>query len=515
MLWPLLCLLPLAGCGAAVPQNITYKEGLDYEAVAVTTRPHIFNCRSPSMEDFTCWWLPVDNLTDVTYVLTYNIEKGPTLECPDYTTAGPSSCHFDKRHTYVWKVYCMNVTAIAAQRNYTSQQHCLDVADIVQTEAPVNLTYSLTDAGGHEMGHSAQLSWQYPVPSHLQYGWITLLYELQYRRVTEPDNWKVKYPLREPHVTLLGLPVSDYVIRVRCRSQNYGLWSKWSLTLIMSIPSKTPAGKLLGLILVTGVGVMALLVIAFGFVPQSRRLKEYFLPPIPKPRILGIDPQLLKKGHLDEINFHLSNFHSYTPPSYTKEIWEQVSVDSVCLTAPKDSGVPADSTDEEKVSLIVPCDAKPVAARHEFVNQNPASYVQSLSPYCSSHPGAFAPPLLIPAALPRPELQDYNVIGQEDSLAAPDVATRRTPPDLYTCVHLVNDSSQLHLVPYIAMPYCREFPTLPGDGSNRGEKEEEEEKKKLAEHHAKACLMKSRDDAKAEMSEASVPLLPVAVDNKC
>lgn len=65
------------------------------------------------------------------------------------------------------------------------------VSSTVKTEAPVNLTYTLTDAGGDEMGHNALLSWTYPVPSDLQYGWITLVYELQYRRVTEPDNWKV------------------------------------------------------------------------------------------------------------------------------------------------------------------------------------------------------------------------------------------------------------------------------------------------------------------------------------
>ncbi|CAB1459178.1 unnamed protein product [Pleuronectes platessa] len=220
--------------------------------------------------------------------------KGPRQECPDYTSAGPNSCHFDSSHTSIWKFYCMNVTAVTAHGNYTSQKHCLDVADIVQTEAPVNVTYTLTDPGGDEMGLNVLLSWTYPVPAHLQYGWITLMYELQYRRLTEPDNWKVKAALREPHVELLGLPVADYVIRVRCRSQNYGLWSEWSSTLQMSIPPTLPAGKLLVLILVTGVGVLALLVIAFGVIPQSRRIKDYFLPQIPKPRIMGIDPLLMK-----------------------------------------------------------------------------------------------------------------------------------------------------------------------------------------------------------------------------
>lgn len=69
---------------------------------------------------------------------------------------------------------------------------CVFVSSTVETEAPVNLTYTLSDAGGDEMGHNALLSWTYPMPSDLQYGWITLVYELQYRRITEPDNWKVR-----------------------------------------------------------------------------------------------------------------------------------------------------------------------------------------------------------------------------------------------------------------------------------------------------------------------------------
>lgn len=47
------------------------------EEVAVTTRPHIYYCRSPDMNVFTCWWHPLDNLTDgeqVSYVLTYSNE---------------------------------------------------------------------------------------------------------------------------------------------------------------------------------------------------------------------------------------------------------------------------------------------------------------------------------------------------------------------------------------------------------------------------------------------------------
>ncbi|XP_034466717.1 prolactin receptor-like [Hippoglossus hippoglossus] len=521
----LLCLLPLLSGSTTLTLNATYRAGHDHgEEVAVTTRPHIYYCRSPNMEDFTCWWRPLDNLTDgevVSYVLTYSKDKGPRQECPDYTSAGPSSCHFDSSHTSIWKIYCMNVTAVTATRNYTSQKHCLDVADIVQTEAPVNVTYELTDPGGDEMGHNALLSWTYPVPSHLQYGWITLLYELQYRRITEPDNWKVKPSLREPRVELLGLPVGHYVIRVRCRSQNYGLWSEWSATLRMSIPNKLPAGKLLVLILVTGVGVLALLVIAFGVIPQSRRIKEYFLPQIPKPRIMGINPLLMKKGNLDEINRHLSNFHSYRPPSYTEEVWDQVSTDSIYVTTPKDYSAQADPMGGDKEALVIPGDLTPAAARLQLATQNPTPYMQSLSPYCSSPPQAFAPSLPAPSSWPRPEIlslpgTDYSVMGQGDSFPAPDataVTTIGSPQDFYTCVQLMNESGEVHLVPCLPPPYCREFPPLQSGCGDDAEKEEK--KRKLAEYQARKKFMSEpKDGGKAERSEASVPLLPVAVDNR-
>ncbi|XP_032361852.1 prolactin receptor [Etheostoma spectabile] len=493
------------------------KRRIEREEVATTTRPHIYHCRSSNMEDFSCWWHPLDNLTEgeqATYVLTYSKDKGPKLECPDYVSAGPHSCHFDSSHTSIWKIYCLNVTAVTAHGNYTSQEHCLDVAEIVQTEAPVNLTYALTDAGGDEMGHNALLSWTYPVPSDLQYGWITLVYELQYRRVTGSDNWKVKHPVREPHVELLGLPVGDYVVRVRCRSHNYGLWSDWSATLPMSIPARPPAGKLLVLILVTGVGVVALLIVAFGIVPQSKRIKDYFLPPIPKPRILGIDPLLLKKGNLEEVNRHFSNFHSYRPPSYTDEVWEHVSPGDVYPSPPKDYGVQAEPVDQERDALMSPCGrVTPVPTSRQLTAQQLTSYVRSLPPYSSSPPNASATPPNVPAAWPRPEIvslsgTEYSVMGRP---RVPD-ATVRAPQDFYTCVQLMNESGEVHLVPCLPPPaYCRDFPPLARSKSDAREKEAKK-KKKMADNKARTDVMKDGDEA--ERGEAAVPLLPVAVDNK-
>ena len=53
---------------------------------------------------------------------------------------------------------------------------------------------------------------------------------------------QVKPPQRESELELMGLPVGGYLVRVRCRSHNYGLWSEWSSPLQMTIPARPLAG---------------------------------------------------------------------------------------------------------------------------------------------------------------------------------------------------------------------------------------------------------------------------------
>lgn len=466
MLWVLLMLAAPVFCSRTVAWDQAKREAHFTDEVSTATRPLIYYCRSRNMEDFSCYWHPLDNISDpddVSYILTYNKDKGPVHECPDYLTSGPHSCHFDSGHTTIWKIYCMNVTAVTPLGNYSSPQHCLDVAEIVETEAPVNLTYELYDAGGDEMGHNTLLSWTYPKPSDLQYGWITLVYELQYRRVNEPHNWKAKASLREPHVELLGLPVGDYVVQVRCRSHNYGRWSQWSLPLNMSIPARPPTGKLLVLVLVTGVSVVTLIGFTLALIQQSKRIKDYFLPPIPKPRIIGIDPLLLKKGHLDEINRHFSSFHGYSPPSYSyaDDIWEQVSADDLCLTsapAPTENNntsshhekkPPRDPDEKEKDALIIPCDVSPA---------NNCSYVTNPTQCFAQNPPN--PQADFVLAVPG---SDYSVMGQPgvpNLVEIPDKSQLKANPvpDFYTCVQLMQDTGEVHLVPCLPPAYCGAFP---------------------------------------------------------
>ncbi|MEQ2285880.1 hypothetical protein AMECASPLE_036427, partial [Ameca splendens] len=323
----------------------------------------------------------------------------------------------------------------------------------------------------------------------------------------------VKHPLREPHVELLGLRAGDYMVRVRCRSHNYGLWSKWSSRLLMSIPNSPPTGKVLVLVLVpvlllvVGVSVVALLVIGFGVIPQSGRIKDYFLPHIPEPRIIGIDPLLLKKGNFEEINRHFSNFHGYRPPGYSVEVWEQVSADGIYLSTPKDCSILANVLDRDK--------GTPITIQNQFPIQNPLSYFRSVPSYCSSPPEAFSSLLDTPTPGQRPEMvsiseTDYSMMEHpglpNTTVSAPNPANQQVQ-DFYTCVQLMRDSGEVHLVPCLSSAYCQEF--FPGVDTAKKEEEEEKKRRRLTEYQASKTMMKDEN----EKSEAAEPLLPIGAED--
>lgn len=167
--------------------------------------------------------------------------KGVAQECPDYVTAGPNSCFFDEKRTQVWQIYCMNITAHTRSGPITSPLYCLDVVDIgdvlhslayirfvvcvclvysvradmcwvrvitlfslflslslsvcaVETDPPFNLSYSVLNTSADESGRTILVSWLYPSAAEVNSGWLTLEYEMRYRHLSEPDQWKVKKP---------------------------------------------------------------------------------------------------------------------------------------------------------------------------------------------------------------------------------------------------------------------------------------------------------------------------------
>ncbi|KAJ8410521.1 hypothetical protein AAFF_G00194250 [Aldrovandia affinis] len=408
-------------------------------------RPRIHYCRSPNMETFTCWWhLPGNGShsnSNVTYTLTYSVGKGPKRECPDYVTGGVNSCYFDSHHTQVWEIYCMNVMACSRHGNYTSEDHCLDVVDIVETDPPFNLTYWLTNSSEEESGRTAVVAWLYPNAADVHMGWVTLVFELQYRRKTEPHNWKVKGVMREPRLELLELPAGSYVVRVRCKSHNSRLWSKWSDPLTINIPPHQTKDNKLAVILVAGIGVMAFLMIGFGVIPQGKRIKAFLLPPVPKPRIRGIDPTLLKTGKMEEITRLFKSFHDYSPPQNSVENWLQITTEDEQSL----KGSPLAKSAEVE-------DERPICPEDQLMgNEGPSRYcgapsqgLVASSPALPVESSSWAWPTPGPG---NADLLTVHNLGYTVVLSPIPALALTSCQDLYTCVNRVNTSGAVQLAP--------------------------------------------------------------------
>ncbi|XP_016342517.1 growth hormone receptor-like isoform X2 [Sinocyclocheilus anshuiensis] len=448
--------------------------------------PYIYRCRSPNMEIFTCWWRPITNQDNVTYTFLYTTGERAPWECPDYVSGGINSCFFDAKHTQVWEMYCMNVTAHTRTGPITSQKQCLDVVDIVETDPPCNLTYIMLNESIGEVGRSVLVSWLHPVESLVHEDLIVLVYELRYRNLAQTDSWRVMERLREPRVEFLDLPVGTYEFSVRCRSTSNKHWSAWSESIIVTINGRALSDRMLALILVTSIAIMIFLFISLGNIPRGKRIKSLLLPEIPKPRIPGLEPALLKKGKIDKINQHFSSFHGYKSPQYCTDTWYQVSVDTSPAVTP--DGIQEDAPIGPITQYVI-C---PDGQQSVQISCTPAPYCRGPAPYCEEdtpppHPGPAHPEL---ASVPG---MDYSMILSPGPAALPT-------QDFYTCVNSVTPASAQHLVPYLQL--------------NEGADDEADKSSQLAallEKQMEALLSTIESDP----SEAGMPSLPHSSDRSC
>ncbi|XP_016113818.1 growth hormone receptor-like isoform X2 [Sinocyclocheilus grahami] len=446
-------------------------------------RPYIYRCRSPNMEIFTCWWRPIANQDNVTYTFLYTTGERAPRECPDYVSGGINSCFFDAKHTQVWEMYCMNVTAHTRTGPITSQKHCLDVVDIVETDPPFNLTYIMLNESIGEVGRSVLVSWLHPVESLVHEDLIVLVYELRYRNLARTDSWRVMERLREPRVEFLDLPVGTYEFSVRCRSTSNKHWSAWSESVIVTINGRALSDRMLALILVTSIAIMIVLFISLGNIPRGKRIKSLLLPAIPKPRIPGLEPALLKKGKIDELNQHFCSFHGYKSLQYCTDTWYQVSVDTNPAVTP--DGIQEDAS-IGPITQYVTC---PDGQQSVQISCTPAPYCRGPAPYCEEdtphpYPGPTHPEL---ASVPG---MDYSMILSPAPAAPPT-------QDFYTCVSSVTPTSAQHLVPYVQL--------------NEGADDEADKSSQLAallEKQMEALLSMIESDP----SEAGMPSVPHSSD---
>ncbi|KAM6474244.1 growth hormone receptor isoform 2-T2 [Liasis olivaceus] len=290
-------------------------------------KPQIIQCRSPEMETFSCYWTTGDfppefALGKIKLLYSKRLtEWDEWKECPDYTTSGENSCYFNTSFTSIWVPY--RVQLLAANQLYDDKYFQID--DIVIPDPPVGLNWTVVDTSPIGVYADVQVTWKPPPSADVENGWITLLYQLQYKGVNE-TIWHELDPKHTTKFPIYALKTcQDYEVRVRAKGTP-GIFGEFSEVLYVSFGSKglVPCEEEFQIPwpLVMAFGTLGLMVmLSLVLFSKQQKLKILILPPVPVPRIKGIDPDLLKKGKLDEVNSILASHGSYMPQLYGDDSW--------------------------------------------------------------------------------------------------------------------------------------------------------------------------------------------------
>ncbi|KAJ8347259.1 hypothetical protein SKAU_G00286600 [Synaphobranchus kaupii] len=293
--------------------------------------PHFTSCVSREMETFRCWWSAgtFRNLSEPRALRVFFLKNtSPKVwqECPQYSWSVESECFFNKTQTSIWTTYCLQL--VSQDRGITYDNTCFSVENIVHPDPPVSLNWTLLNISQSTLHFDALIQWKPPSSADVEKGWMSLVYEVQYREKAGP-RWHTLGWDKSSYHSLYGLRVdTEYEVRVRCKMLAFVNSGEFSEPILISIPkiaTKESRIPLLVLLIfgMVGVGVLLLLIIY----SQQQRLMVIFLPPVPAPKIKGIDPELLKKGNLDQLNSILSH-HIYKPGVALEDPWvEHIELD--------------------------------------------------------------------------------------------------------------------------------------------------------------------------------------------
>ncbi|XP_075444933.1 growth hormone receptor isoform X1 [Ascaphus truei] len=287
-------------------------------------RPRITQCRSPQQETFTCYWTYGDfhNLSSPGLIKLQYRKMGELnwTDCPDNVSAGENSCYFNKTYTSVWVSYCIQLV----NEDVVLNGNCFTVDNIVQPDPPVALNWTVMNISLTGIHVDIQVTWEPPPSADVKSGWISLQYEVQIKELND-SQW-IKMDL----VSMTYLPVyslkigREYEVRVRCKQRTNEKFGEFSDVLHIPLLIVSDAEfpwlffVLFGLI---GASLLLLFILLFKQKSLFLRLKMFILPPVPVPKIKGIDPDLLQKGKLDEVNFILACHDNYKPQLYNDDPW--------------------------------------------------------------------------------------------------------------------------------------------------------------------------------------------------
>uniref|UniRef100_A0A3B4A0E8 Fibronectin type-III domain-containing protein n=1 Tax=Periophthalmus magnuspinnatus TaxID=409849 RepID=A0A3B4A0E8_9GOBI len=294
--------------------------------------PHFTECISREMATFSCWWSTgsFQNISSPEDLKVFYERKryfpGKTdrNECPQYNYLN-QECFFDANHTTAWDTYCLEL--YVHNVTYANEDDCFTLPYI---DPPVALNWTLLNLSPSGLSYDVLVSWKPPPSADVKSGWMRVEYELQYRELnsTKWKNLEIQY---DPQQTIYGLHVGrEYEVHIRSKMKAFVKFGEFSKSIFIQIEGRTSFPVMLALIFgISGIFI----IIMFIVVSQHQRLIMILLPPVPAPKIKGIDSELLKKGKLEELNLILSGggmggLSAHAPDFYQDEPWvEFIEVD--------------------------------------------------------------------------------------------------------------------------------------------------------------------------------------------
>ncbi|XP_066513527.1 prolactin receptor-like isoform X1 [Hoplias malabaricus] len=216
------------------------------------------------------------------------------LECPDYHSAGNNSCFFGKAHTSIWVIYNITVIATNAYGSTFSESVEVDVMDIVQPHSPENVTLSVV---GAEDNAYTLVQWEAPHDTDTRSGWVTLKYQVRVKlensRQEQASEWEVYSAGKQKELSIYSpQPGGKYAVQVRCRLDE-GRWSEWSPPTFIQIPNRYQKEHSFVIFIATVSAIIFLITVGILAI-KIKHVKHCLLPPVPGPKIKGLDAHLLK-----------------------------------------------------------------------------------------------------------------------------------------------------------------------------------------------------------------------------
>ncbi|XP_076614736.1 growth hormone receptor b isoform X2 [Chaetodon auriga] len=296
------------------------------EQVPPKRHPHLTGCVSTNMETFSCRWnvSTFQELSEPRSLRLFYINKNSPhappkewSECPHYSTDRPNECFFNENHTSIWTIYRVQLRSGDQATLY--DENLFNVQDIVQPDPPVSLNWTLLNVSLTSSHYDIMLSWKPPQSADVEMGWMTLQYEVQYRDVSS-HLWEAVDLVKSTHRSLYGLQTNmNYEVRVRCKMFGGNEFGGFSDSVFVHIPSKVSRFPVVALLIFGALCLVAILMLFI--ISQQEKLMVILLPPVPGPKIRGIDPELLKKGKLRELTSILGGPPDLRPELYNSDPW--------------------------------------------------------------------------------------------------------------------------------------------------------------------------------------------------